>query len=143
MGIPVQGYNRGELRRSIARSLGIMQTGEATSTTDTSSLIDTLYLRGANDEHNGKQVLIYAPVGSIVAGEASFVSDFDGATYDATCAPVFTASIADGDDYELWKIPWLYQDVNDIIDQAILKASARCLQNKQTETTFTLSLIHI
>lgn len=138
MGLPVQGYNRGELRRSIARSLGIMQTGEATSTVDSSSLIDTLYLRGADDEHNGKQVKIYDAVGSIVDGEESFVSDYTGgATCDATCAPVFTASIADGDKYELWKTPWLVTDVHDAIDQAILKASARCLQNKQTEAAFT------
>ena len=47
MAIPVPGQNRGELRRSIGRSLGIMQTGAATSETDSSSLIDTLYLRGA------------------------------------------------------------------------------------------------
>ena len=137
MPVPIQGQNRGELRRLIAPSLGMMQTGEATSTVDTSSLIDTLNLKGRDDEHNGKEVVIFSPAGSIVAGEKSRVADYAGATFDATCAPVFTASIADGDGYELWKTPWLSVDVNKAIDEAILKASARCLQYKQTESIFT------
>jgi len=137
MPVPIQGQNRGELRRLIGPSLGMMQVGEATSTVDTSSLIDTLNLKGRDDEHNGKEVVIFSPAGSIVAGEKSRVADYAGATSDATCAPVFTASITDGDGYELWKTPWLSSDVNKAIDEAILKASARCLQYKLTEEIFT------
>ena len=137
MPIPRQGTNRGELRRLIGPSLGIMQELEATSTTDTSSLIDTLNLRGADDEHNGKEVVAFSPVGSIVAGEKSRIADFDGGTNDATCTPVFTASITDGDGFEMWKTPWLSSDINKAIDEAILKASARSLQYKLTESIFT------
>lgn len=139
MTIPIQGMNRGEMRRIIGPSLGICQLGASNSTTDTSSLIDTLYLHGADNEHNGKQVMIYDATGSIADGSISFVSDYDSATQDATCSPVFSASITSGDKYELWKTPWLISDVNSAIDEAILKASARCLQVKQTEATFTKS----
>ncbi len=138
MPIAIQGQNRGELRRAIGRSLGIVIIGTATSTVDTTSLIDTANLRGADDERNGEQVMIYDATGSIVDGETKLVSDFAGATYDATTA-AFSANITSGDKYEMWKIPWYLSDVNDAIDQAILKASAKCLQNKQTEATFTQS----
>ena len=137
MAIPIQGQNRGELRRLIGPALGIMTSLAATTTVDTSSLIDTLNLRGADDEHNGKELVAFDPAGSIVAGEKSRVSDFDGDTYDATCAPVFSATITTGDDFELWNTPWLSSDINKAIDEAILRATSKCLQNKVTETTFT------
>ncbi len=137
MSIPIQGQNRGELRRAIGRSLGIATIGTATSTVDATSLLDTSNLRGADDELNGRQVMIYDATGSIVDGETKFVTDFAGATNDATTG-TFSNSITTGDKYEMWKLPWFIADVNDAIDQAILKASAKCLQNKQTESQFTM-----
>ena len=145
MSIPIQGQNRGELRRIIGRALGIMMTGWATTDTDTSSLIDTDYLHGADDEHNGKQVVIYEAACStgIEDGETSFVSNFDSATSDATCSPVFSDVIHDGALYELWDTPWRITDIHDAINEAILKASAMCLQKKQTEDTFTKSSTYL
>jgi len=132
--------NRREIRQLTGLALGILKLGEATSTTDTSSLIDTLYLQGADDEHNGKQVIIYDAAGSIVDGEISFVSDYTGgATCDATCAPVFTDLITDGDKYEIWNFPWLIDDIHKAIDEAIIAASTRALVKQVTDSNFTLS----
>ena len=139
MAIPIQGQNRGEIRRLIGPALGIMQVGAATSTTATTNLTDTLYLRGADDEHNGKQLLIFDPAGSITAGAISFVSDFTGSTNNAVCAPAFTAAITTGDDYELWNTPWVVSDVNKAIDEAIIAASTRALVKRVTDSNFTLS----
>jgi hypothetical protein len=137
MVLSVPGYNRGELRRAIGRSLGILETGEATSTVDSTSLRDSVWFaRFADGEINGDEILIYDPTGSIVAGEYQFITDFADADDDATL-PAFSDSITDGDKYEHIKQPWTHLDIEDAINQAILKASARCMQHKQTEDTFT------
>jgi hypothetical protein len=136
----IQSRNRQEMRQSIGRNMGIVIIGEATSTVDNTSLIDTKWLaRGGDDEHNGKQVVIYDAAGSIVDGETSFVSDFAAATYDATCTPAFSASIADGDKYELWQSPWTKEDIDDIINQCISAVSGESLLDKETHDTFTES----
>jgi len=135
----IQALNRGEMRRSIGRNLGIVIDGVATSTTDTSSLIDTKNLLGGDDEHNQKEVMIYDATGSIVDGESSIVSDFAGATNDATCAPVFTASVTALGKYEMWKTPWRIADINDAINQAINDVTGKVLQIKDTQSAFTES----
>ena len=133
----IQALNRGEIRRSIGRNLGIAIIGAATSTTDTSSLIDTKNLLGGDDEHNQKEAMVYDATGSIVDGETSIVSDFDSATNDATMAPVFTATITSGDKYEMWKTPWRIDDIDDAINQAINEVTNKALQIKETHTAFT------
>ena len=132
-----QSLTRGSIRRSIGNNLGILIDGEATSTVDTSSLIDTKNLLGGDDEHNQKEVIIYDATGSIVDGETSIVSDFDGGTNDATMAPAFTQSITDGDKYEMWKTPWRIADINDAINQAINEVTNKALQIKEIHTPFT------
>jgi len=134
--------NRGEIRRFIGPILGIMIDGAATTTTDTSSLIDTKNLIGPDDEFNGREVLIYDAAGSIVDGESSVVSDFAGATWDATCAPVFTNSITALDKYEMWKRPWKMADINGVINQAIINATSLVLVSRVTTGNFTLSDIY-
>ena len=136
----IQAISRGSLRRSIGRNLGILIDGAATTTTDTSSLIDTKNLLGGDDEHNQKEVLIYETTdGAAPEGESSVVSDFDGATNDATCAPVFTAPITALDKYEMWKTPWRIADINDVINQIINGLTGRALQIKEIHTPFTQS----
>lgn len=138
MGI-FQLQNRAEIRQPIGRNLGIVIIGEATSTVDTSSLIDTKNLLGGNDEHNQKEVIIYSATGSIVDGETSIVDDFVGSSNDATMAPVFTASITDGDKYEMWQTPWRIADINDAINQAINEATTLgALVSRVTTSNFTL-----
>ncbi len=136
MTVPIQSQNRQEIRSSIGRNLGIVLIGAATSTVDTTSLLDTTNLLGGDDEHNNKQVIIYDAAGSIVDGETRRVTDYAGSTQDATTT-AFSASVTSGDKYEMWNTPWLIADINDAINQAIQDVTAECLQRKQTATTFT------
>src|SRR3990172_5564225 len=140
MATAFQTQNRGQLRRSIGRNLGILIDGSATSTTDSSSLIDTKNLSGgSDDEHNRKEGMIYDATGSIVDGESSIVTDFAASPSDATVAPVFTASITSGDLYELWKQPWRIADLNDAINQVIDSITNKAFKVKEIHTAFTES----
>ncbi len=136
-----QPQNRGEIRRTIGINLGGVIVGTATSTTDTSSLIDTYNFAfyTGDDEFNGSEVIIYDAAGSVVDGEKSMVADYAGATSDATVSPVFTASITSADKFELWKPPYRINDVNQAINDAIIKVSPQCLKIKEIHTTFTES----
>ena len=134
----IQSYTRGEIRRSIGKSLGILIDGEATSTTDTTSLIDITNLTGGDDEHNGKQVLIYDAAGSIVDGETSSVSDYAGSTHDATVA-AFSANITDGDKYEMLKSPWSFVDLNSAIKDTLSRYTKLCPQLYEYESLVTES----
>ena len=135
--------NRGAIRRSIGKNLGIVIDGVATSTVDTSSLFDTKNLLGGDDEHNQKEVIIYEVTGSIATGETSIVDDFDSATHDATMSPVFSATITTGDKYEMWKTPWRIADINDAINQAIIEITSRALIDRQTDSNFSRSSEYI
>lgn len=141
----IQSLTRGALRRSIGKNLGIVIDGVVTSTVDKTSLIDTLYLLGGDDEHNGKQVRIYDATGSIVDGETQTVTDFDNTpagTSDATCV-TFTQNITALDKYEMWKTPWLIADIDDAINQAINEVSNKALQIKSDSTLFTEADKHL
>lgn len=130
--------NRGEIRRSAGINAGCVVIGTAKSTVDTTSLIDTYGLRGGDDEHNGKEVMIYDATGSIVDGEKSRVSDYAGATSDATVSPAFTANITTGDKYEMWD-DWIFNgitEVNDLISQAVVRIADRVYVDKVTATTY-------
>lgn len=136
-----QEQNRQEIRQAIGFNLADMFLGEQTSTTDTSSLIDTYALaasRGGDDEFNGRQVHIYDATGSIVDGEKSWVTDYASSTFDCTCAPVFTASLTDGDKYEMWKV-FTVEEINNAINQAIIDATGDSLVTRVTDGNFTLS----
>lgn len=135
-----QSLTLGAIRRSIGRNLGIVIDGVATSTTDTSSLLDTKNLLGADDAHNQKEVMIYETTDTAAPqGESSIVSDFVVATNDATCAPVFTAAITALDKYEMWKYPWRIADINDVINQVINEITGKALQIKETHSVFSES----
>ncbi len=137
MANPKQSRNRLEMRQSIGRNLGIVLIGAITSGgADTTSVIDTTNLRGGDDEHNDKQILIFDPAGSIVAGEIRRVTDYASATQDLTTT-AFSATTTANDDYELWETPWLISDVNDSINQAIMAATDDSLQVKETEANYT------
>lgn len=135
-----QEQNRQEIREAIGYITGDMILVEATSTVGTASLIATYSLaRGGDDEYNGRQVVLVTKVGSIALGEKSFVNDFAIATFQATCAPVFTSSIADGDVFEMWKV-FTYEEINQAINNAILEAAAaNAFVDRVTEGNFTRS----
>jgi len=133
----IQLQNRGEIRRAVGRLIGAVIISEVTTTGDTASLIDTLGLRGGDDEHNGKEVIIYDATGSIVDGETSRVTDYTGTGSDATVAPVFTANVTDGDKYEMWE-DWLSIDeLDDLINQEIIRVSPTCPIVNVDTTVFT------
>ncbi len=137
MGQPIQSKTRTEIREDIGDNLQDMRLVEATSTIDTSSLIATYSLaKGGDNEYNGRQVVLVTKVGSIVLGERSWIAGFASSTFDATVAPTFTASITDGDIFEMWRI-FTYEEINRAINQAISHATNDALQIKTLETTFT------
>ncbi len=136
MARPLQSRTLKNIRQDIGTILGVLITGTATSTVDASSLLDTYGLvKGGTNEYRGRQVVIVTPVGSIVAGSKSFVAS--SVSTDATCAPVFLASITLGDAYEMWSI-FLQEEINTLINLAIMEVSDDCLQLKQTTDIITL-----
>ncbi len=134
---PMQSTTRVTIRQSIGDKLGDIIVSEVSITKDTSSLWDTYALqKGGTDEYIGRQVQINTPVGSIVAGEKSFVSAFNATDKDCTMAPAFTANLTDGDTYEMWNI-FRIEEINREIDDAYREVSARCLQERETHDSYT------
>ncbi len=137
----IQSITRGAIRRSIGLNLGVCQLCVVTTAGTSAQLIDAIRLQGGDDEHNEKQVRIYDAAGSgtIVSGEDSVVSDYAGSTHLATMSPVFSAATTVGDKFEMWKTPWLIEDIDDAINQAISEVTGRCLQIKEIHSPFTES----
>ncbi len=134
----IQSLTRGAIRRSVGKNLGILIDGVATAADAGKTLLtDTKNLLGGADEHNQKEVIIYDATGSIADGESSIVSDF--ASNVATCVPIFSATIAVGDKYEMWKTPWRIEDINDAINQAINEVTNKALKIKEDSSLFTES----
>ena len=134
-----QDQDRGEIRRSVGVNLGIVTLGVATAaSTDKSSLEDTKNLLGPDDEHNGKEVLIYETTDEAVPqDESSIVSNFTSSSNIATCVPIFTAEITTLDKYEMWKRPWRIADINEVINQAINEATGKVYPVKSITSAFT------
>ena len=133
----IQSKTRGEIRRSIERTINIGIIGVATAG-DATSLFDTVYLQGGDDEHNMNEVLIYETTDGLAPeDESSAVSDYVALTHDATLSPTLTAAITALDKYEMWKWPWRMADVNDAIDQVLMSLTGRCPQIKEDSTLFT------
>ena len=133
----IQSRTLAQIRESIGYALNDMALITATTTGDTASLIATYgFAKGGDDEYNGRQLIAITPSGAIVAGEKTYVSDFDSATWDASLAPPFTSSTTSGDIFELWKV-FTYEEINDAINQTIAEVSGKALQIKETHTTFT------
>ena len=132
--------NRAEIRASIVRAIGGI-AGTATGGGDTSSLIDTYALQGADDEHIGKGVYM-TKVAGVAATSKTWVSDFAGSTSDATLSPVLGGNVAAGDTYEMYPRPFNVDDINDSINRAISAVSAHALLDRVTDGQFTQSGIY-
>ncbi len=146
MTLPKANKTRLAMRQSIGRNLGgiIVSTMSSTSG-DSTSLIDTYGLaKGGTNEYNGAQVVISAPVGSIVAGEKSFVASFDATNKDATLSPAFTAAITKLDGYEMWLATpgYTYEEVNEQINQAIIAATDDCITDQVDTSLLKLENIY-
>ena len=135
--------NRREIRRAIGYALNSMALITATTNGDTTSLISNYgFAEGGNDEYNGRQVVMITPAGSIVAGEKSYISDFDPATFDASLAPAFTSSTITGDIFELWKV-FTYEEINEAINQAIAEVTTKALISRVTTNNFTQESVYL
>uniref|UniRef100_A0A6M3KYW6 Uncharacterized protein n=1 Tax=viral metagenome TaxID=1070528 RepID=A0A6M3KYW6_9ZZZZ len=133
----IQSLTRKQIRQSIGYNLLDMVLVTASTTGDTSSIIATYSLaKGGDDEYNGRQVYASDMTGSIVAGEKTWVSDFNSTNKDATVSPVFSASSTALDVFELWKV-FTVEEINDAITQAEMEVSSRALQSKIITTPFT------
>lgn len=115
---------------------GEIVDGVATATVDTTSLQDTygLYL-GGTDHYKGRQVVIYEPTGTIVAGSKSHVAS--SVSTDCTCSPAFSANITTGDKYLVIPQGYNLENVNNIIGQMIQKVTGKVYNEKVTSTTYT------
>ena len=134
-----QDRNRLEIRQPIGLNLDSVIVGTCSSNAaDTDSLIDTYGMgRGGTNTYIGRQVYITESHGTskAAAGDKSWVTASESG--DATIAPALSGFAQADKGYELWKPPFLVEDVNDAINQAIIKASLFSLKVKQTEDTFT------
>jgi len=138
MTFPIASKTKLEMRQAIGYNLGaIIVSGVTATGAASTSLIDTYGLaKGGADEYNGRQVQINVPASTagIATGERSFVSDF-AATSIATMVPAFTAAPVLGDTYEMWSPPFTIEQVDDVINQAIISATDDILQDKVDSTT--------
>lgn len=134
----IQSQTRGEIRRSIGKVLDLVIDGIVTSTGNTTTLIDISNLTGGDDEHNGKQVIIYDATGSITDGQTRLVTDYVGSTQTCTTT-AFSANITAGDKYEMWKAPFRANDINDLINQVLMQMTQRCPQIYANESMVTES----
>jgi len=131
----IQSRTRVQIRQSILRGLkGIV--GIATGGGDNASLIDTYGLQGGDDNKNGMMVYM-TKVAGVAATDKTYISDFAGSTFDATLAPVVSGVVAAGDTYEVYPRPYTVDDVNDLIDRAIMEVTRKALVTKQTTSQFT------
>ncbi len=126
-----------QIRTSIGRVLGTIY-GTATGGGDTTSLKDTTRLRGADDDYNGWFNQFNSGT-NVVAGDQAYVTDFASTGSDATLSTAASGNIAAGDTYEMWQRPYDVDDVNDVIDRAIIEVSRKALQVKQTTSQWTES----
>jgi len=141
MSVPIQSRTRLQIRQAIGRPTGLVIVGACSSTGDNVSLLDTYGLAlGGTNEYRGRQVYITESHGSgaAAAGDKTFVSSFASGTSDATLAPALTGTgTVDTKGYEMWKQPWLVEDIHDLIDQAVMEVTRQSLQVKETHTTYT------
>lgn len=121
MAVPMASRTRAQIRQSIGRNTGQAIIGTASGNGSTSTLVDTYGLsRVADDETIGYQV--YLTVTATSAIEKAFCTDNVKSTGTVTFAPVRTSTTT-GQAYELWLPPFFAEDINDMIDQAVVDAS--------------------
>ncbi len=115
----------------------IVIVSTATANGANSNIIDTYGLkRGGDDEYNGHQVIIISGTVANI-GLKRWVTDFTGSTSMANISPVLTNASYSGDGYEMWKSPHTVEQINDVINQAVIEVSGLCLQERQTVNTWT------
>ena len=117
----VQGRTREQIRVSVGYNLQALYVSSTTSQVDTTSVLDTT-LRGGDDAHNGKWVVLTSGTND---EEIRQVSDYTQSSTDMTVAPAFSNTVASGVTYELWNESYNPARINDFIDQAIIEVTGR------------------
>lgn len=137
MAFPIASKTRAQIRALIAFLTGAGIVSTATSTVDTTSLIDVAGLPSdGDDEYNGSNVIMISGTAGNI-GAIRWVSDFTGSTKDCTIGNAFDSSIASGDGYELWLPPYTVLEVNSEIGLAELEVYAKSFVDKFDTTVFT------
>ncbi len=140
----IQSRTRLQIRQDIGRMLGVLIPGTATAiSTDHFTITDAKYLtRGATNEYRGRQFVFIASAGTsaVVAGEWSYVAS-SATTGIITLQSTLTDDVETGDTYELWQV-FDKEDIDALINQAIMEVSDDCLQLKQSTSVFTDSGIY-
>ena len=133
----MQSRTRVQIRQSILRSFPGAIVGTATGGGDNASLKDTFNFSGkADNSLNGNMVYMTKTAGA-AATDKTFISVFTASSYDATLAPVVSGVVASGDTYEMYPAPFTVDDVNDVIDRAIIACTRKALKIKKTTSQFT------
>ena len=117
----IAGRTREQLRIAIGHNLGAVYESSASSVGTTTTLVDNT-LRGGDDDHNGKWVIITS---GALDGVIRQVSDYTVATTTLTVAPAFASGPASGVTYELWDEHYPIARIHEFINQAILEAYGR------------------
>ncbi len=131
----IQDRNRQEIRQAIGYNAGCLKVGEATSNGDTTSLIDAkTFAPFADDGINGNQIMMRAGTAGNI-GQTTFVADFADSGEDATLYPALPSSTADGDTFEMWSNGVTIEQVNEMINEAMIEVTNECLQDK-TDVSF-------
>ena len=121
--------------KELRQAVGLVELAVIVSTTssaggDKLSLIDTYGLAvGGTDDYKGRQVQMISGTTNNI-GDKSFVTAYDG-TSDCTIAPAVTDNIASGDGYEMWKVGYRIENVDNFINQAIVSATDDVLIDKE------------
>lgn len=119
----LQAETRESLRAHIGYNLGpnVLYVSSASSNGDTTSLIDNT-LRGGNDVHNGKWILLTSGNND---GEVTAVDDYAQTGTDCTLAPAISNGTSANDTYEMWEAKYHPTRINDFINQSIIAATRR------------------
>lgn len=128
----IQGRTREQIRVAVGYNLGALYVSSTTSEVDTSSVVDTT-LRGGDDAHNGKWIVITSGAN---IGAIRQVSDYTQSSTDMTVAPAFSNAVASGVTYELWDERFNPVRLHDYINQGILDVTGRAYDPVEDTSLF-------
>ena len=128
----IQGRTRKQIRVAVGYNLGALYVSSTTSEVDTSSIVDTS-LRGGDDAHNGKWVVLTSGSNDEAIRQ---VSDYTQSSTDMTVTPAFSASVASTVTYELWDERFNPARIHDYINQGILDVTGRAYDPVEDTSLF-------
>jgi hypothetical protein len=118
----IQSLDRQGIRLAAGYNAGAVFEGSATSVSSgATNLIDTK-VRGADNDHNGKWIIITS---GTLDGETTRVTDWVSSTNTFTVSPVFSGTPANGITYELWEREYRPESIHNFINQAVHHVSGK------------------